>query len=154
MDLLLLHHPLFLEPLARPQPCALSTPSVTETAHGWDIRLATPGLSHADVRVETVQNREGQQSLRLAGPQGAFRHVLRLPPKADAAAVSASVAHGLLRVRVPRLQPVKHEIPVLASEEKPAEGDSPSSEHAEEATVTVAVPGISNEEVRERCLGR
>lgn len=142
-------HPLFLEPFSRrPQPCAFSTPSVTEAAHGWDVRLPTPGLSHADVSVQVVEGRDGQRSLRLQGPEGSFRHVVRLPPKADAARVSAIVTHGLLRVSVPRAQPLKHQIQVLPAEPKPSEGEAAGAEHQDEATATMAVPGVSHDEVR------
>lgn len=146
MDLLLLS-PLFLapEPLARPQPCGLSAPAVSETALGWEVRLATPGLSHKDVSVELVQ-KPNQLFLRLQGAEGAFKHVLRLPPKVEAAGVSATVTHGLLRVSLPKVQ----EIEVLPRDAKPADGSAAGGEHADEATVTLAVPGISHAEVR-RC---
>lgn len=128
---------------------ALSSPTITEHAEGWHIALAAPGMQPKDVEVAIVKNREGSASIRLQSTD--FRHALRLPPKADCAGVKASLVHGLLRVHVPRLPTRLFDVPVAAEapEASKTEGEGAAAQ-PEEATVTLAVPGVAPEEVRDQ----
>ena len=109
-----------------------------------------------DVTVDVHTNPTGHSTLRLA-VEPSIRHTLRLPLAADLASIRASVVHGLLRVTLPRKAPQTYALKVAAAIEAAAAPDSPSgtttTPHAREqqpemASVSLPVPGLSNDEAR------
>lgn len=107
--------------------------------------------------MEVVTSPAGASHLKIAAADASFRHSLRVPAGADTASIRASVQHGLLRVRIPKLVPKTQEIPVAAAAPQPAADKAPEEEggakpeaEPEVVSVQMAVPGLSSDEVRPR----
>ena len=102
-----------------------------------------------------VTSPAGASHLKIAAADASFRHSLRVPAGADAAGIAASVQHGLLRVRIPKLAPKTYDIKVAAAAPQPAaekaaeeEGAAKAEAEPEVVSVQMAVPGLSSDEAR------
>jgi HSP20 family protein len=104
-------------PRARRSASPLPPLDVCETPEAYIVRVDVPGLSRTDLHLAVesgaleiageVPERVGggEDVLRAERFRGAFRRVVPLPREADAAAVKASLADGVLTVTVPRRLP-------------------------------------------------
>lgn len=97
----------------------------TEASSGkeaYDIAMELPGVALGDVEltvdngVLTIRGEKKTQSEKTGDTwyfserqYGAFRRSFRLPDDADGSAASAEMKDGVLRVRVPRLDPPEEE---------------------------------------------
>lgn len=137
-----------------------SMPTVHETAEGWTLSAALPGLSAKDATLEISVEADGVPHLWLhALPRvrtelrcvpspvtrdvpNAWRarpltraHARRLPRNADVSAISASLLDGVLVVKVPRKAPETFSVPI---ETTPLPDDLPEPR----GQVSLALPGL------------
>jgi HSP20 family protein len=97
----------------------------TEASSGgetYDISMELPGVSEKDIEltfengVVTVRGEKKTETQKSGDTwyfserqYGAFRRSFRLPDDADGSAASAEMKDGVLRVRVPRMDPPEEE---------------------------------------------
>jgi HSP20 family protein len=86
---------------------------VREEEAAYVISALVPGMKADDIRlqinedvltIEGVRQRDEQSYLLRELPYGAFRRSLRLPVEVDGDAAEATVADGLLTLRVPKAE--------------------------------------------------
>jgi HSP20 family protein len=88
---------------------------LVEADGGYEMTAELPGIDARDVelkvtgdlltlRGEKRETRERKEADRHVSERryGSFQRTLRLPPDADAEGISASSAHGVLTVRIPK----------------------------------------------------
>src|SRR5579871_3937787 len=87
--------------------------TVTETAEAFDLVVFVPGANKDGVEIALEDNAlavtarraqtapEGWQPLRREIPEADYRLTLRINVPVDAASIAATVADGVLRVRLP-----------------------------------------------------
>jgi HSP20 family protein len=94
---------------------------VSEDGEGYTFQLDLPGLDPNDIKIEmngdtlTVRGerkgetvrRESDLLHRVERVYGSFERAFRLTLPVDAAAIKALYKHGVLEVRVPKLEPAK-----------------------------------------------
>ena len=145
-------------------------PHVSETAGGWLITAALPGLAASDVSVE-VTSEEDDKHLWLHAPRfktelrrahrpharrrlrfprsrapaaaktrAASPRDRRLPRNANLTAASSSLVDGVLKIAVPKLSP---ETSIVNVESEPLPGDLPEPR----GQVCLALPGLGAADV-------
>lgn len=91
-----------------------------EDANGFELTFNVPGIApdnievFAEDHVLTVKGavakrelKDGDRPLFTERPQGSFTRKLRFPKSADLTNISASVANGVLRLRVAKIEPAQ-----------------------------------------------
>ena len=103
---------------ATPQPSASFVPAadIFETAQGFELHLALPGVTKDAVSIDFQDNQlvvsgtrpalatEGEDAPKLRRVEtrfGEFRRAFRLPETVNVKAITAEMADGLLRVTLP-----------------------------------------------------
>ncbi|QIX61039.1 Hsp20/alpha crystallin family protein [Hymenobacter lutimineralis] len=105
-----------VQPAAKPSASFVPQADVLETAQGFELHLALPGVAKEDLKVDFQEGRleisgerkapatEGEgapQLRRIETRYGTFSRTFRLPETVNVAAIDAQLADGILRVVLP-----------------------------------------------------
>jgi HSP20 family protein len=121
---------------------------VIEDETGWTVLLDLPGVPPEAVEVVTEERvlrvrgeraeaplREGAAPRQQERRSGRFDRRFRLPTGADAETLSAELAHGVLTLRIGKVQPVQaRRVPVTTPASEPV--TTPATEPATEPVTT------------------
>lgn len=106
------------------------TLDVYEDEAGYDLYLDLPGVSLENIKLELTQERlqvsgtksaptlrDGSSLHRRERSSGAFARMVRLPKQVDADGIEASLKHGVLHVRLPKVpKATSRQIEIRAAE--------------------------------------